>query len=102
MTPSKSVLKFFDTGDVQVEWFTYSSSYANTPDYVTFTKGKVIDTLCISTNIADIQKGDDSVITISFYGVPKKYSEVTQWPERVFGYTIVIDTTYNVRKVSPK
>lgn len=102
MTPDKSVLSSFKMGDVVVEHFNHSSAYAETPDYITVSRGKIIDTICISTNIAVVTKNPDSaVITIGFYGIPKFYTNTIQIPESVFEYKIAIDTSYK-KKTSLK
>ena len=95
MTPDKTVLSSFKIGNATVEHFNHSSAYAETPDYITITKGKVVDTICIATNIAVVAKNPESaVITIGFYGVPKFYTKTIQLPKTVFECKIAIDTTY--------
>ncbi|MBW1655363.1 hypothetical protein [Flavobacterium quisquiliarum] len=94
MTPDKTVLSSFKIGNATVEHFNHSSAYAETPDYITITKGNIVDTICVATNIATVTKNSGNVINIGFYGIPKLYTKTIQLPKGVLEYTIAVDTTY--------
>lgn len=87
-------IKEMERSSVKIEWFTYSAAFANFPNFVTIKTKDRVDTICISTNIADIvDLGNDS-IKLGFYGSPKKYDEIIKIPFKVQSYTIISDTTF--------
>jgi len=95
MTPDKNILKSLKMNDAVIEWFNRSAAYAETPDFITVTRGDHIDTLCAASNIADIKKDEGrAVITLCFYGVPKNHGHAISLPTKVLDFTILADTTY--------
>jgi hypothetical protein len=93
MTPPKHVLKSIKVGEREIEWFSYSSAYAETPDGVTIMDGMHIDTICRSTNIGDVKLLTLNTVAICFFGNPMRYDEKIKLPQKISGVTIVIDTT---------
>ena len=99
MEPDKNILKSLKEDDDIIEWYNRSSAYAETPDYITISRNNIIDTICIADNIADIHKKSGAkIITIGFYGTPKKYTDSIQVPKNVFDYIIRIDTSYKLKR----
>lgn len=92
-------LKEIEKPPVKLEWYFYSTVSSETPDYITIEKGGVIDTICLSNNIADL-KFENNQITIGFYGVPQRYTEPIEIPDSVMGYEILIDTTYTTHSLT--
>ena len=99
MTPPKSVLKLIKKAGLELEWFSFSSAYAVTPDVITVASSNRVDTICRSTNIRDIKVLQHNVLLISFCGTPKRYDEEILLPEKISGITIVIDTTCSAKFV---
>jgi len=94
MAPPKNVLKSVKIGKSEIEWYSLSSAYADVPDCITIKKGKSIDTICKSNNIADIKDLGNDTVLVGFYGKPKRYNEVIELPQKVLNFTIIVDTTY--------
>jgi hypothetical protein len=93
-------IKEIEHSSAKIEWFTYSAAYANFPNFVTVETKDRVDTICISTNVADmLDMGGDS-IKLGFYGSPKKYDEIIKIPLKAQSYTIVSDTTYIYKQKS--
>jgi hypothetical protein len=82
------------TPSVESEWYTYSAAWADSPDFVTIKTKKILDTLCISDNIADLYVVDSNRIVIGFYGYPSLYMKPIKMPQILQGCPIIIDTTY--------
>lgn len=86
-------LKEIDIKPVKLEWFFYSTVSSETPDYITIQKGKKIDTICISSNVADLKLEGNKII-IGFYGKPQKYTEPINVPKSIMDYEVLVDTSY--------
>ncbi len=82
------------TTSIEVEWYTYSAAWANFSDVVTVKKGNILDTVCISDNIADLYVVDSNKIVIGFYGFPARYMDPIKIRQKVLESPIIIDTTY--------
>lgn len=100
MTPAKKILKSMKVGKAEVEWFSFSSAYADVPDCITIKKGKWIDTICRSNNIADLQDLGNNEVLIGFYGRPNRYGKLIELNQSISGITIVVDTAYTNRAKS--
>ena len=94
--------KKIKTTSIEVEWYTYSAAWADSPDYITIKKGNVLDTVCMSDNIADIYVIDSNKVVIGFYGIPARYMEPVIVNEKVLGSTIIIDTAHVPLPPHPK
>jgi hypothetical protein len=92
MTPPKTVIKAVAVNGSQIEWFSLSSAYAEVPDYITISNGKIVDTICRATNIADIKVLQNQNLIIGFYGSPKMYDGSALLKGSVIKFDI--DSTY--------
>lgn len=86
--------KKIKTPVLEVEWYTYSAAWADSPDIVTVKKENILDTVCISDNIADINVIERDKVVIGFYGSPEKYMKPIVIHKTILGYPIKIDTSY--------
>jgi len=100
MAPPKRILKSVKTGDAEIEWMASSSAYVDVPDLVILRKGKYFDTLCSSTNIADLKYLGNSNIIIGFLGKPKQNNHVINLRQSVLNYKIIVDTSYKFKAAS--
>lgn len=96
----RNIIKQLQNGLLNIEWYNYSSAYADSPDFITFTKDGIIDTICKSDNIADIQINDKKDVIISFYGAPKLYTDTITIPIQSFNYIIKIDSASRRTKIN--
>ena len=92
-------LKEIDKPPIKLEWFYYSAVSFTTPDYVTLEKDKIIDTICIASNVADLKFHNNKII-IGYYGSPQRYRNEIKIPATVAGYEILIDTTYTTESLT--
>jgi hypothetical protein len=83
--------KELEDSNIKLKWFFYSSSYTETPDYITIESDNQIDTICIANNIANLQIKNDTII-IDFYGQPKVYNNNIIIPSKILNYNIKITT----------
>ncbi|HEX7753915.1 MAG TPA: hypothetical protein VF421_01105 [Niabella sp.] len=97
----KLFLKEIKNGNVQLEWFFYSTVSSETPDYITIQEEGRIDTICIANNIADLNLNSKKII-IGFYGKPQKYMKSIKIPATVMNYEIIIDTNYILKTPVPR
>jgi hypothetical protein len=65
----------------------------NFPDYIIIRKDNLIDTICKSHNIADLQMKNDTII-IGFHGTPKIYNRYIIIPDEIYNYKIKINTDF--------
>lgn len=86
--------KIIKTNNIEIDWFTYSTLSAVLPSHLTMKKGQDLDTICIATNVADVNLSGSKII-VGFYGSPKRHTESISLPDSLMGYTIEVDTTYN-------
>ncbi len=96
-TPShedRLIYKQTRTPEIEVEWYTFSTAYAESPDFVVLTKAGKTDTVCASDNVADVVVKGSNTVIVGFYGAPSIYMEGIQVPDSVLGCPIVIDTSY--------
>lgn len=93
MEPPKRIKKQISIKDVKIEWFSISSAYIDTPDYITFSANEKIDTIFRSNNIADIRRLEGDSVLIVFLGSPKKYNKNISVPKNHLEIEIIVDTT---------
>jgi hypothetical protein len=67
------------------------------PDCVTISDGQIVDTICMSTNIANLTSVGDSAIVIGFVDKPARYNELIKIPQKVAVVRIAIDTRFIVK-----
>lgn len=101
MKPPDRIEKNVTIGNVNIQWTSSSAAYANTADLVVAKKGDIADTLCRSTNIADIRSQDDQTLIIGFYGAPKLYNEDAFLRVMSFGFKIEIDSSFIWKSNNP-
>jgi len=90
----KVIIKEIKSPLMKIEWFTYSAAFGEFPNFVTVITRDKVDTICISTNIADVASLGNDSIKLAFYGYPKKYDQKIELPLKVQSFIIVSDTTY--------
>lgn len=86
--------KKIKTPVIEIEQYTYFAAWANSPDIVTLKKGNVLDTVCISDNVADINVTESDKVVMGFYGSPAKYMAPIIIREEIQKCPIKIDTTH--------
>ncbi len=87
-------LKIIKTNDIEIDWFTYSTVTDMLPHFVVLKKEKALDTICVTSNIADVNLSGSKII-VGFYGSPRLDNEDITLPENSMGYKIEVDTTYD-------
>jgi hypothetical protein len=92
--PKEETVKEIQQESISLKWVNVIGIIdQDFPDYILMKKGSKSDTICISHNIADLKMIDCDIL-IGFYGMPIKYSEPISIPKDIFGYNIIIDTSY--------
>lgn len=95
--PEKLYIKVIETADISLKWYTYSTAYSEYPEYLISVKNNNIDTICISTNIADIKLENEKII-LEFYGSPEKNASSISIPKITNNTEIEIDTNFVLKK----
>jgi len=93
--PTKKTKHEINSNNVKIEWYELNGILDQEfPDYIIATQEYKIDTICISTNIANFKLTNDT-IHIGFYGQPKRFGKVSIVKLKTFlGLKVCIDTTY--------
>ena len=93
--PEVTVFKSIEFKKVLFEWHKARGIMdQNYPDYISATNNKHLDTICKSTNIAELKKvGKDSIL-IGFYGIPKWEDDVIEIPVKYMYFNIIVDTLF--------
>jgi hypothetical protein len=92
--PAEVIKKELKQGYISLKWIDVIGTLdQNFPDYISIQKGKQIEILCSSHNIADLRINKNT-ITIGFYGIPKKHTKPILVPKDVLEYEIKIDTNF--------
>lgn len=89
----KLYLKEVTTPELKLEWYYHSTLTTTTPDYVVAESNGVLDTICISDNIASLVLTNSSV-EIGFYGTPKRYGKPISINRKTFLYDVMVDTLF--------
>ncbi len=82
----RMIKESIDTLNVRVDWFSYSSAWGVYPDYITASNGAMEETLCVSTNIADISFYKEGLV-VGFYESPRLYQNIISLPEKKNGFS---------------
>jgi hypothetical protein len=91
---SVNLIKKIENAKTFVEWKSVTGILdQNFPDFITIRKENIVDTICRSHNIADLNFINNQII-IAFYGKPQQYENAFLIPDQVMGYKIITDTTY--------
>ncbi|HYV91863.1 MAG TPA: hypothetical protein VE978_08770 [Chitinophagales bacterium] len=93
----KMYRKIIEKDSIEIDWFTFSAAYAESPDFLIAKKEAQSDTICISTNIAHVNILDNKIL-IGFYGSPKLEDMKITLPDKIMDHEIQIDTTYKYKK----
>ncbi len=94
----KLFIKIIETEKISVEWYTYSAAYAEFPEYLISISNCRIDTICVSTNLSEVNLSNDT-LNLFFYGTPKIYSTSVSIKSQSNNTTIVVDTTQIIKDV---
>lgn len=85
------MLKRGNEDSLKIDWFYYSLISNTTLDYIESNKNGYLDTLCVSSNIADLYIVRDTIV-FEFFGRTSCYEKILS-KKKQFGYHIKIDTT---------
>ena len=85
------MLKRGDKDSLKIDWFYYSLISNTTLDYIESNKNGHVDTLCRSSNIADVYIVKDTIV-FEFFGNTSCYEKILS-KNKQFGYYLKIDTT---------
>jgi hypothetical protein len=88
------LIKKIENAKTVVEWKSVTGILdQNFPDFITVRKENIVDTICRSHNIADLNFINNQ-IRIAFFGKPQQYENAFSIPDQIMGYKIITDTTY--------
>ena len=91
--PKPILVKEVSNRNITITWNEYSAAYSIYSDILLITdklNDKIVDTICLCTNIKAIDSFKDS-IKISFNGYPKNYSTKIELNKVIKNYKIAID-----------
>lgn len=92
--PEISLKKTLSADGADIEWYHVRGILdQNFPEYIVIKRGSQTDTLCRAHNIADICVSDH-IVTVGFYGQPKKFNYVAHLPDSMMRFKIVQDSCY--------
>ncbi len=94
--PTKETKQEFNyNNSVKIEWYKLIGILDQEfPDYIIASQDKRIDTICISTNIANLKLINDTIY-IGFYGQPKRFQEMSFVKLNTFlQLKVFVDTTF--------
>ncbi len=84
--------KEISSNNMYIEWFYHSYISNVSPDFITVSKGDLVDTICFCSNIINVEFYHDSIF-IESEGPPSKYQYEYKVPTESFDYPIVIENT---------
>lgn len=89
----KIYVKEVDVKPGRFNWYFHSLISNFTPDFIVYANGDTLDTLCVSTNVAQFFCINDT-IGLGFYGAPMMWSEPLKIPA-VFRerFVVTVDTS---------
>ena len=73
----RTIIKKFKHNNTEITWYTFNAAFAMSPNFVIISDGNATDTICISTNLAEV-KDTGNMILVGFYGRPKKYEDLIE------------------------
>jgi hypothetical protein len=91
--PDKLYLKYIETDSITIEWYFHSLISSTTPDIVTLEREGRLDTICMTSNIMDVQLLNRGIV-LDFYGTPRCRDNEISLPDSVSGLDVVVDTAH--------
>ena len=92
----RTIIKKFKHNNTQITWYTFNAAFAMSPNFLIISDGNATDTICISTNLAEV-KDTGNMIVVGFYGKPKKYEDLIEIRAEALGNVVFVDTSFKYK-----